>query len=162
MHRIRNQINRVDPVWLSRLRIGSIVVTAVAWGCCYSMGLISGLGTSACHGCSQKKKRSVLLKIYLFIYFKFYGCTQSIWRFPGQGLNLSHSCYPYCICGNNGSFNPLCWARDRTRTAAMTWATVIAFLTHCAMVGNPDQSHHKASVLKHFYSLSHVPVFWLT
>ena len=28
-----------------------------------------------------------------FIYFfKFYGHTRNIWKFPGQGLNLSHSC----------------------------------------------------------------------
>ena len=38
--------------------------------------------------------------IYIYI-FIFNGCTHSIWKFLGQGLNLS------CNCGNPGFFNPL-------------------------------------------------------
>ena len=28
------------------------------------------------------------------LFFSFYGCTHSIWKFPGQELNLSHICDP--------------------------------------------------------------------
>ena len=38
---------------------------------------------------------------YLFIYF--FGHTCSIWTFPGQGSNLSHSCNLRHSCGNAGS-----------------------------------------------------------
>ena len=37
----------------------------------------------------------------------FNGHTHDIWKFPGQGLNLSHSCDLPCSCLSNGSFNPL-------------------------------------------------------
>ena len=36
-----------------------------------------------------------------------FGHSCSIWKFPGLELNLHHN------CGNAGSFNPLCWARDQ-------------------------------------------------
>ena len=36
--------------------------------------------------------------------------------------------------GNTGSFNPLCWARDRTPTSTGTQAR---FLTYCVMEGTP-------------------------
>ena len=39
-------------------------------------------------------KRLILFCIYLFIYFAFQGHTCGIWRFPGQRLNLSCSCWP--------------------------------------------------------------------
>ena len=55
-------------------------------------------------------------------FFFFNGCTHSIWKFPGQGLNLSCSCY------NMASFNPLCWARDWTRASTVTWAAAVRFL----------------------------------
>ena len=45
--------------------------------------------------------------LYLYKdHFIFYGQTHGIWKFLGQGLNLSHS------CSNAGSFNPLHQARD--------------------------------------------------
>ena len=48
---------------------------------------------------------------YFIIIFKLYGHTCGIWRFLGQGLNLS------CSSGNAGSFNPLHWAGDQTSTS---------------------------------------------
>ena len=45
---------------------------------------------------------------------KLYGCTCGIWKFLGQGLNLS------CSFRNAGSFNPLRWARDQTRASEVT------------------------------------------
>ena len=37
-----------------------------------------------------------------------------LWKFLGQGLSLS------CSCSIAGSFNPLCWARDRTHGSTAT------------------------------------------
>ena len=48
---------------------------------------------------------------FLVSFVGFYGCTRSIWKFPGQGLNLSHSC-DLCHNGKARSFNLPCWARD--------------------------------------------------
>ena len=52
-------------------------------------------------GVVKKKYCIIYLKvaekvIYLLILF-FYGCTHSIQKFSGQGLNLSHSCNLYQI-----------------------------------------------------------------
>ena len=48
--------------------------------------------------------------MYLFIYF--YGCTCSLWKFLGQGLNLSPSCKLSPSCGNAGCLNPLRGGRN--------------------------------------------------
>ena len=50
----------------------------------------------------------------------FNGCTHGIWKFLGQRLNLSLSCDLCYSCGNTRSFNPLCWAGNRTYTSSMT------------------------------------------
>ena len=39
----------------------------------------------------------------------FNGHTCGILKLPGQGLNLSHSCYLCHSCSSVGSFNPLHW-----------------------------------------------------
>ena len=44
---------------------------------------------------------------YLFIYLFIYGHPCGIWKFPGQGLNLSHRCDLCCHGGNARSFSPL-------------------------------------------------------
>ena len=44
--------------------------------------------------------------MWLSLFFTFYGHTCGIWKFAGQGLNPS--------CSNARSFNPLCWARERS------------------------------------------------
>ena len=41
---------------------GSHVVTAVAWITAVRVGLIPGLGTSTCHGYSQKEKKNFFFK----------------------------------------------------------------------------------------------------
>ena len=43
-------------------------------------------------------------------HFLFFGLPM-VCEFPGQGLNLSHSCNLSRSCGNMGSFNPLCRGR---------------------------------------------------
>ena len=73
---------------------------------------------------------------YWVLYF-FNGDAHTTWKFPGQGLNLSHSCNLHCSCGTSGSLNPLCSARDGTHTFAVTQATALGFLTHCATTGSP-------------------------
>ena len=73
-----------------------------------------------------------------FIIFLFFnGHTCGIWMFPGQRVNPSRCCTLHCTCSNTGSFNLLCQARDPTWTSAVTWATVVEFLTHCATTGIP-------------------------
>ena len=47
-------------------------------------------------------------------FFFFFGCTHSMWKFPGQDLNPSRSCNLCHCCGNARS------------------------LTHCATVGTPQ------------------------
>ena len=32
--------------------------------------------------------------LFYFILLSFWGCTPSIWKFPGEGSNKSHSCWP--------------------------------------------------------------------
>ena len=62
----------------------------------------------------------------------------SIWKFLGQRLNASHSCDPSCSCGNNGSFNSLCRARDQTCTSAVTQAAALELSTYCTTAGTPS------------------------
>ena len=78
--------------------------------------------------------------IYIYIFFLntvgfglgvFLFCfVYGLWKFPDQGLNLSHGCHV-------GSFDPLCRARDRTLTSLETQTTAVEFLTHCATAGTP-------------------------
>ena len=75
------------------------------------------------------------------VFLIFYGCTHGIWKIPGQGLNPSHS-YKLCSSYNNaGSFNPLYLAGDGIHISTGTQATVVGFLTHCAMVRTPHKFH---------------------
>ena len=66
-------------------------------------------------------------------FFPFYGLTCYRWKFLGQGLNLSHSCNLSHRCSNTRSMNPLHWAGDQTYTFTVTSASVVRFLTHCAI-----------------------------
>ena len=40
----------------------------------------------------------IFLKIFLKLKKIFYGCTSGMWKFLGQGLNLSWRCDPHCSC----------------------------------------------------------------
>ena len=80
-----------------------------------------------------------------FSLFFFYGHTHSIWKFPRQRLNPSHSCSLRYRHGNAGSFNPLCQARDQTHTSTATRAPAVISLTHYATVGT-----QKISIEHHF------------
>ena len=61
-----------------------------------------------------------------------------IWKFPGQGLNPSHSCDLCCSCSNARYFNPLHWAGDQTSASIATQATAVGFLLHGATAGTPS------------------------
>ena len=61
----------------------------------------------------------IYLFIYLFIHL-FNGCTRDIWKFLGQGLNLSLSCDLCHSCSNAGFFNPLHWVEDWTHASTAT------------------------------------------
>ena len=69
--------------------------------------------------------------------FVLYDLTHGIWKFPGQGLNLSCTCDLHHSCSNAGSFNPLLWARAPNHTSAVIGAAEVRFLTHCATAGIP-------------------------
>ena len=74
---------------------------------------------------------SILVLLFLSLFFSFQGCTCDIRKFPGQKLNQSFSCWPMpqpqpmqgpgCVCDLHHSLqqcwilNPLCEARDQTR-----------------------------------------------
>ena len=77
-----------------------------------------------------------LHSVILFLFSIFYDHTCSIWKFPGQGLNLSHSCALQNSCSNARSFNQLYQARDRTCASAETQAAAVGFLTHCTMAAS--------------------------
>ena len=86
--------------------------------------------------------------IFFFFFFFFNGCFCSIWKFLGQGLNLS--CDLYHSSGSARSFNPLGLSRDGTCSSAATQIAAVGFfcccccyffifilcrfLTHCATV----------------------------
>ena len=72
----------------------------------------------------------------LFLFFS-YVLIHIIWKFLGQGQNLSHSCNLCSSCGNARSFNLLSWAGDWTLTSMVTLAAAVGFLSHCATVGTP-------------------------
>ena len=61
-----------------------------------------------------------------------------IWKFPGQGLNPSHSCDLCCSCSNARYFNPLHWDGDQTSASIATQATAVGFLLHGATAGTPS------------------------
>ena len=44
--------------------------------------------------------------------FFFFGCAHSMWKFPGQGLNLRHSSDPSCRSDNNAGSLTRCTARE--------------------------------------------------
>ena len=93
-----------------------------------------------------------MLSHFSFFSFFFFlnGRTHNIRKFLGQGLNPSCSCN-LCHSGSNaGYFNPLYLAGDGTHASAVTWATAVRFLTHCATVGT---FHHPFTVYLPPYTL---------
>ena len=67
----------------------------------------------------------------LLLFFSFDGGGHGIWKFLGQGLNVSSS------CSSAGSFNPLKQAKDGTCASTETRAAAVEFLTHCTTTGMP-------------------------
>ena len=65
-------------------------------------------------------------------FFLFRATPRGIWKFLGQGLNSSCSCYLRVSCVNAGSFNPLYQAGDRTGASASAPAAAVGFITHYA------------------------------
>ena len=64
--------------------------------------------------------------------FLFNGLTRGLWKFPGQGLNLSHS------CSNVKSFNALLQGGDWTHASAATRGAAVGFLNHSTTAGTPE------------------------
>ena len=76
---------------------------------------------------------------FFFFFFNFYGCTHSICKFLGLGLNPNHSCDLHHSCGSTGSFNPGCWAGDWNCDSTVNWAAAVGFLTHSITAGTPEK-----------------------
>ena len=56
----------------------------------------------------------------------FYGCTHGIWKFLGQGLNLSHSCYLHHSCGNARSLtNRASWGLNPHLCSNTSWCRLV-------------------------------------
>ena len=72
---------------------------------------------------------------FLFIYL-FYGSTRSIWKFLGQGLNLSHSYDLQRSYNNARPFNPLHQARYQTHISGATQAAAGRILNPRCHGGN--------------------------
>ena len=82
------------------------------------------------------------ISTHLLFFFFFFNChTCSIWKFLGQGLNLSS-------CINARSFNPLHWAREGTHVPATIWAAAVKFLSYCSTAGTPHPSTLKMACCK--------------
>ena len=64
----------------------------------------------------------------------FYGHTHGIWKFRGQGLNLSFSCDLYHSSGDARYYNSLHWAGDQTHASAVTLVIAVKLLTHYTIV----------------------------
>ena len=67
------------------------------------------LGSFFASFCPRNPRDITMMQFHgLFLFFHF-------WLPHNIGSSdPSHSCDPSCRCGNTGSFNPLCWAGDRT------------------------------------------------
>ena len=57
-----------------------------------------------------------------------FGCTHGIWKFPGQRLNLGHSCELRCSCGHAGSLTPCDRCGNQTHASTATQAAAEAML----------------------------------
>ena len=118
----------------------------------------------------------------LFFFFLFW-CTHIIWKFPGQGLNLSHSCDLHRSCGNaihlihclgQGS-NPCCHRNARSfRHCATAGISFIVFflievqlIYNVVLVSSVQQSDSYIYMYTyifthtHIYSFSDFFFFWL-
>ena len=67
------------------------------------------LGSFFASFCPRNPRDIIMMQFHgLFLFFHF-------WLPHNIGSSdPSHNCDPSCRCGNTGSFNPLCWAGDRT------------------------------------------------
>ena len=92
--------------------------------------------------CTVFRGEECLVFLLLLLFF-FFSLTLSIWRFPGQGLNLSHS------CSNVGSLThctgPGIEPAPLERQAGS--------LTHCATGGTPRMSHFRCLFFFFFFFL---------
>ena len=64
------------------------------------------------------------LDIFLTLYSFFFCHPRGMWKFPGQGLNLSHSCSLHYSCGNTRSLT-------RRATRELPWLYILFFFFFC-------------------------------
>ena len=63
------------------------------------------------------------------IFFSFFGCTGSIWKFLGQGLNPSHICDICLSCSNAESLTH--HARIKPAMPETSWIIIIIIILFC-------------------------------
>ena len=68
---------------------------------------------------------------FLSLSLSLYGRTHSLWKFLGQGLNPTTAVTYAAAAAMLDPLSPLCQAGNQTHASAVTWATVVRFLTHC-------------------------------
>ena len=104
----------------------------------------------------HKARHIHTIKHYRVLCLFFYGCTHHTRKFPGQGLNVSHSCELYGSCKNPRPFNLQDWARDWTPASAATGTAQILNLLHHSR--NSQNSLHS---LKNEFTGCHCVSRWI-
>ena len=78
------------------------------------LGYKAGVRETRIHRLFSPSLSFLFFSFPFFSFILFYGHTHSTWKFPGEELNLSHS------CDNVRYFNPLHQVKDQTCTTAAT------------------------------------------
>ena len=92
----------------------------IGWWCCYpKTGFASWWVLSFSMHFLKKSRFAFVCLLF------FFGCIRGIWRFLGQGMNLSHSFDLHHRCSNTGSLSHCPWARDWPHASTATCCTTV-------------------------------------
>lgn len=72
---------------------------------------------------------------YYWIFF--FGLSSSMWKFPRAGIKSKPELQPMPQLQQRWTLNPLRHAWNQTCAFAVTWATAVGSLAHCATAGAP-------------------------
>lgn len=67
----------------------------------------------------------------------FFGLSSSMWKFPRAGIKSKPELQPMPQLQQRWTLNPLRHAWNQTCAFAVTWATAVGSLAHCATAGAP-------------------------
>ena len=82
---------------------------------------------------------SIFCNFLLFARFlkKFYGCTHGIWKFLARDWIRAKDAFFATAAAMLDPLTHCTRARNQTQASAVTWATMIRFLTHSATARTP-------------------------